>query len=229
MEDVLVRLRESGCRLGVVTAKRRDTAQLAFDRTGLGHLFEAVVGGDETRAPQARPRAAPARSRAPWRGPGDERVRRRLAVRHARREGCRDVRGRGDVGPHPRPVARSRRRSRTRSSTRPRNSLPSSPDAAARAAELRDLLTARSSRTTSTTRRSWRTPRTTRSTTSSPRSRPSIPVLVTPDSPDAPRRRALGPLREGAAPRADGLAREGHDRRGASQVGRRRPQAPRDG
>lgn len=48
MEDALVRLRESGCRLGVVTAKRRDTAQLAFDRTGLGHLFEAVVGGDET-------------------------------------------------------------------------------------------------------------------------------------------------------------------------------------
>ncbi len=48
MEDVLVRLREDGCRLGVVTAKRRDTAQLAFDRVGLGHLFEAVVGGDET-------------------------------------------------------------------------------------------------------------------------------------------------------------------------------------
>jgi pyrophosphatase PpaX len=48
MEEVLTRLRDGGCRLGVVTAKRRDTAQLAFDRTGLGHLFEAVVGGDET-------------------------------------------------------------------------------------------------------------------------------------------------------------------------------------
>ena len=48
MEDVLVRLREDGRRLGVVTAKRRDTAQLAFDRVGLGHFFEAVVGGDET-------------------------------------------------------------------------------------------------------------------------------------------------------------------------------------
>jgi pyrophosphatase PpaX len=48
MEDVLVRLYEEGRRLGVVTAKRRDTAQLAFDRVGLGHLFEAVVGGDET-------------------------------------------------------------------------------------------------------------------------------------------------------------------------------------
>ncbi|HUZ16397.1 MAG TPA: HAD-IA family hydrolase [Gaiellaceae bacterium] len=48
MEDVLVRLHEEGRRLGVVTAKRRDTAQLAFDRVGLGHFFEAVVGGDET-------------------------------------------------------------------------------------------------------------------------------------------------------------------------------------
>ena len=45
---------------------------------------------------------------------------------------------------------------------------------------------------------------------------------------DPARRRAgLGPVPEGAAPRADGLAREGHDRRGARQVGRGRPQAPR--
>jgi pyrophosphatase PpaX len=48
MEDVLVRLHAEGRRLGVVTAKHRDTAQLAFDRVGLGHFFEAVVGGDET-------------------------------------------------------------------------------------------------------------------------------------------------------------------------------------
>ena len=48
IEDVLARLNEEGCRLGVVTAKRRDTAQLAFDRVGLGHFFAAVVGGDET-------------------------------------------------------------------------------------------------------------------------------------------------------------------------------------
>src|SRR5437660_7151697 len=48
MEDVLARLRERGCRLGVVTAKRRDTVQLAFDRVGLDQFFEAVVGGDET-------------------------------------------------------------------------------------------------------------------------------------------------------------------------------------
>ena len=48
MEDVLVRLRDAGRRLGVVTAKRRDTAELAFATVPLGHLFEVIVGGDET-------------------------------------------------------------------------------------------------------------------------------------------------------------------------------------
>ena len=48
MEDVLVRLRDGGRRLGVVTAKRRSTVELAFARVPLGHLFETVVGGDET-------------------------------------------------------------------------------------------------------------------------------------------------------------------------------------
>ncbi|MGH2977854.1 MAG: HAD hydrolase-like protein, partial [Gaiellaceae bacterium] len=48
MEDVLVRLREQGRRLGIVTAKRRSTVDLAFARVPLGHLFETIVGGDET-------------------------------------------------------------------------------------------------------------------------------------------------------------------------------------
>src|SRR6478736_4352458 len=48
MEDVLVSLHEEGRRLGIVTAKRRDTAELAFATVPLGHLFEAIVGGDET-------------------------------------------------------------------------------------------------------------------------------------------------------------------------------------
>jgi pyrophosphatase PpaX len=48
MEDVLVRLHEEGRRLGVVTAKRRSTVELAFARVPLSHLFETVVGGDET-------------------------------------------------------------------------------------------------------------------------------------------------------------------------------------
>src|SRR3954468_15544625 len=48
MEDVLVRLHEEGRRLGVVTAKRRATAELAFARVPLAHLFDVIVGGDET-------------------------------------------------------------------------------------------------------------------------------------------------------------------------------------
>jgi pyrophosphatase PpaX len=48
MEDVLVQLRDEGRRLGIVTAKRRLTVELAFDRVLLGHLFETIVAGDET-------------------------------------------------------------------------------------------------------------------------------------------------------------------------------------
>jgi pyrophosphatase PpaX len=48
MEDVLLRLHEEGRRLGVVTAKRRSTVELAFARVPIAHLFETVVGGDET-------------------------------------------------------------------------------------------------------------------------------------------------------------------------------------
>ena len=48
MEDVLVRLHEEGRRLGVVSAKRRDTVELAFEHVPFGHLFDVVVGGDET-------------------------------------------------------------------------------------------------------------------------------------------------------------------------------------
>ena len=48
MEDVLVRLHAEGRRLGVVTAKRRATVELAFARVPVAYLFETVVGGDET-------------------------------------------------------------------------------------------------------------------------------------------------------------------------------------
>jgi pyrophosphatase PpaX len=48
MEDVLIRLHAEGRRLGVVTAKRRATVELAFARVPIAHLFETVVGGDET-------------------------------------------------------------------------------------------------------------------------------------------------------------------------------------
>ena len=48
MDDVLVRLKDEGRRLGIVTAKRRQTVELAFARIPIAHLFETVVGGDET-------------------------------------------------------------------------------------------------------------------------------------------------------------------------------------
>jgi pyrophosphatase PpaX len=48
MEDVLTTLKERGHRLGIVTAKRRLTVDLAFARLPIEHLFETVVGGDET-------------------------------------------------------------------------------------------------------------------------------------------------------------------------------------
>jgi pyrophosphatase PpaX len=48
MENVISLLHEDGARLGVVTAKRRSTVDLAFARLRVGHLFEVVVGGDET-------------------------------------------------------------------------------------------------------------------------------------------------------------------------------------
>jgi pyrophosphatase PpaX len=55
MEDVLVRLHEEGRRLGVVTAKRRATVELAFASVPLAHLFETIVGGDETEVHKPDP------------------------------------------------------------------------------------------------------------------------------------------------------------------------------
>ena len=48
MENVLTTLKAQGCRLGLVTAKRRSTVDLAFARLPLAGLFEEIVGGDET-------------------------------------------------------------------------------------------------------------------------------------------------------------------------------------
>ena len=55
MEDVLAQLHDEGRRLGVVTAKRRSTVELAFAQVPLGHLFEAIVGGDETERHKPEP------------------------------------------------------------------------------------------------------------------------------------------------------------------------------
>jgi pyrophosphatase PpaX len=48
MDVVLDQLKDRGHRLGIVTAKRRLTVDLAFARIPIEHLFDTVVGGDET-------------------------------------------------------------------------------------------------------------------------------------------------------------------------------------
>jgi pyrophosphatase PpaX len=48
IEDVLATLKGEGRRLGIVTAKRRVTVDLAFARLPLERFFDVVVGGDET-------------------------------------------------------------------------------------------------------------------------------------------------------------------------------------
>ena len=48
MDVALERLHAEGRRLGIVSAKRRSTVELAFEHVPIAHLFETVVGGDET-------------------------------------------------------------------------------------------------------------------------------------------------------------------------------------
>jgi pyrophosphatase PpaX len=48
MDAVLAQLKGGGRRLGIVTAKRRATADLAFARLPIEQFFDVVVGGDET-------------------------------------------------------------------------------------------------------------------------------------------------------------------------------------
>jgi pyrophosphatase PpaX len=54
--DVLPRLRAEGRRLGIVTAKRRTTVQLAFDTLPeLEPLFDVVVGAEDTERHKPEP------------------------------------------------------------------------------------------------------------------------------------------------------------------------------
>ncbi|MDX6565677.1 MAG: pyrophosphatase PpaX [Gaiellales bacterium] len=48
MDEVLATLKDEGRRLGIVTAKRRLTVELAFAQLPIEHFFDVVVGGDET-------------------------------------------------------------------------------------------------------------------------------------------------------------------------------------
>ncbi|MFL5931318.1 MAG: HAD family hydrolase [Gaiellaceae bacterium] len=55
MLEVLTDLKAEGRRLGIVTAKRRKTVQLAFDTLPLERLFDVVVAGDETERHKPHP------------------------------------------------------------------------------------------------------------------------------------------------------------------------------
>ena len=55
MEDVLQTLQEQGRRLGIVTAKRHRTVQLAFEHLPLSHYFDTIVAGDDTRVHKPHP------------------------------------------------------------------------------------------------------------------------------------------------------------------------------
>ena len=57
MDDVLAKLKDEGRRLGIVTAKRRLTVDLAFARLPIEQFFDVVVGGDETE--EHKPHPAP--------------------------------------------------------------------------------------------------------------------------------------------------------------------------
>ncbi len=55
MDAVLAQLKAEGRRLGIVTAKRRVTVELAFEHVPFGHLFDVIVGGDETKRHKPHP------------------------------------------------------------------------------------------------------------------------------------------------------------------------------
>ena len=113
--DVLWTLKDEGRKLGIVSAKRRSTVELAFARVPLGHLFDVIVGGDETERQKPTPEPLLLALDRLGETPDRRRVRRRLAVRHAGGEGGRALRGRRHLGRHPR--ARRRSPTLTRSST----------------------------------------------------------------------------------------------------------------
>src|SRR6185437_4428758 len=55
MVDVLARLKDQGRRLGIVSAKRRQTVERVFGGAGIGEYFDAVVGSDDTERHKPEP------------------------------------------------------------------------------------------------------------------------------------------------------------------------------
>jgi pyrophosphatase PpaX len=55
IDSVIAELSRQGRRLGLVSAKRRRTVELAFAHVPLGHYFEVIVGGDDTERQKPSP------------------------------------------------------------------------------------------------------------------------------------------------------------------------------
>ena len=55
MGDALATLKAEGRKLGIVTSKRRKTAQLALDRLGIEHYFDTIVTSDDTATHKPSP------------------------------------------------------------------------------------------------------------------------------------------------------------------------------
>jgi pyrophosphatase PpaX len=55
MLELLEELKADGRSLGIVTAKRRATVELAFETIPIAHLFDVVVAGDESRRHKPHP------------------------------------------------------------------------------------------------------------------------------------------------------------------------------
>ena len=169
MDAALAQLNGRAARLGIVTAKRRVTVELAFEQLPFGHLFDVVVGADDTERHKPDPEpvllglerlgARPEEAAYVGDSPFDVAAGKAagvftVAVTWGRIHGARAARGR---------APRRRRRHRRGAPCRPRLRT--------RAAELREQLNEASYRYHALDDPSSRTPSTTGSTTSSRSSR----------------------------------------------------------
>jgi HAD superfamily hydrolase (TIGR01509 family) len=55
MDDALIALKAEGRRLGIVSAKRQRTVELAFTHVDVGHLFDVILGGDQAEKQKPAP------------------------------------------------------------------------------------------------------------------------------------------------------------------------------
>ena len=137
-EDVLAQLKAEGRRLGIVSAKRRRPSSSPSLQLAIGHLFDVVVGGDDTRAPEARPDPLLLALERLGARPADAVYVGDSPYDMQRGRGRRAVRGRRSAGGACTAVEALARRRRRR---RHAGGAPCRPLSAARAAELRELLT----------------------------------------------------------------------------------------